>query len=428
MYWKTLPREEREAWEAKAVIAQAEHRKRYPDWRFRPGANAMARLKFKDGGGGGPTRRGRTQTKDPPDRGGGDDEDARTVPEDVGDEETSGKAKGKAVAKVRERKTKTKKQTEKEKRASQRYAKITDLLVEGKKGAELELAIAEWEREAKGKTKDREKNKNTQTPQASTSHPRSSSPFSLHQPRLSIDPTASCLTPDTPSESAFPPPSSTSETHYDRPFDIDSNDGGRSRSRSPEHPAHYFNALGKVPLTHMFKRSLSAPATHHRSSYSSDLPNPPEQRHPLRQVTMAVDTPQTLDEGSSPAAVHHPAQGLVHVRRDTISLPIHSSDYLFAFSHHQHGFRLHTPDTQSLSWQEEEDRRRLESAQEHGYWWTGSAEEDEDDMYEPRREGSFEMEMGYNVSTEGMGYDEAATSSFDQGYLEVCIVNSFSCH
>jgi hypothetical protein len=50
------------------------------------------------------------------------------------------------VVKAWERKTKTKKQTEKEKIASQQYAKITDLLVEGKKGAELELAFAEWER------------------------------------------------------------------------------------------------------------------------------------------------------------------------------------------------------------------------------------------------------------------------------------------
>ncbi|KAF9459629.1 hypothetical protein BDZ94DRAFT_1171276, partial [Collybia nuda] len=35
-YWKTLPQAERDEWEAKAVLAQAEHRARYPDWRFRP--------------------------------------------------------------------------------------------------------------------------------------------------------------------------------------------------------------------------------------------------------------------------------------------------------------------------------------------------------------------------------------------------------
>ncbi|KAJ3486323.1 hypothetical protein NLJ89_g11821 [Agrocybe chaxingu] len=42
--WKQLPPEEREKWEARAVVAQAEHRAQYPDWRFRPGANALAKL------------------------------------------------------------------------------------------------------------------------------------------------------------------------------------------------------------------------------------------------------------------------------------------------------------------------------------------------------------------------------------------------
>jgi hypothetical protein len=41
----------------------------------------------------------------------------------------------------------TKKETEKERWAAQQYVKITDLLVEGKKGAKLETVIAEWERE-----------------------------------------------------------------------------------------------------------------------------------------------------------------------------------------------------------------------------------------------------------------------------------------
>ncbi|KAA1475055.1 hypothetical protein DENSPDRAFT_782817, partial [Dentipellis sp. KUC8613] len=33
--WKSLPRAERAHWEAQAVQAQAEHRQRYPHWRFR---------------------------------------------------------------------------------------------------------------------------------------------------------------------------------------------------------------------------------------------------------------------------------------------------------------------------------------------------------------------------------------------------------
>ncbi|KAI0287364.1 hypothetical protein BC826DRAFT_51339 [Russula brevipes] len=48
--WKTLPPAERELWEKRAVQAQAEHRARYPDWRFRPGTNvdAIAKRKTKD--------------------------------------------------------------------------------------------------------------------------------------------------------------------------------------------------------------------------------------------------------------------------------------------------------------------------------------------------------------------------------------------
>ncbi|KAJ3732554.1 high mobility group box domain-containing protein, partial [Lentinula guzmanii] len=34
--WRTLPPHERAEWEARAKIAQEEHRLRYPDWRFSP--------------------------------------------------------------------------------------------------------------------------------------------------------------------------------------------------------------------------------------------------------------------------------------------------------------------------------------------------------------------------------------------------------
>ncbi|GLB41612.1 putative high mobility group [Lyophyllum shimeji] len=60
MYWKTLAKEGHVEWEPKAALAQLEHRKRYPDWQFHPGANALAKLKIKDGGGGaGPSRQRR---------------------------------------------------------------------------------------------------------------------------------------------------------------------------------------------------------------------------------------------------------------------------------------------------------------------------------------------------------------------------------
>lgn len=97
MYWKTLPREERQVWEAKAVVAQAEHRQKYPDWRFRPG-NVIG--KVKDG----PRKRGNRKGR--------------------GDAE------------------------EEEKNRQKRCAKIARLLEEGMTGAILEDAVREYDREA----------------------------------------------------------------------------------------------------------------------------------------------------------------------------------------------------------------------------------------------------------------------------------------
>ncbi|KAL1948689.1 hypothetical protein VTO73DRAFT_10495 [Trametes versicolor] len=93
--WKALPREERMVWEAKAVTALAEHRKKYPDWRFKPAANALA--KVKDG----PRKRGNR------------------------------KGRG---------------QSEKEERSREkRCAKIADLLVAGKTGTDLAAAIEQYD-------------------------------------------------------------------------------------------------------------------------------------------------------------------------------------------------------------------------------------------------------------------------------------------
>lgn len=93
--WKALPREEREVWEAKAIVALAEHRQKYPDWRFKPAANALA--KVKDG----PRKRGNR------------------------------KGRG---------------QSEKEERSREkRCAKIADLLVAGKTGSDLAAAVEQYD-------------------------------------------------------------------------------------------------------------------------------------------------------------------------------------------------------------------------------------------------------------------------------------------
>ncbi len=78
-------------WEAKAIVALADHRKKYPDWRFKPAANALA--KVKDG----PRKRGNRKGR---------------------------------------------RQTEMEgRRSEKRCAKIADLLVAGKTGSDLAAAV-----------------------------------------------------------------------------------------------------------------------------------------------------------------------------------------------------------------------------------------------------------------------------------------------
>ncbi|KAI0641453.1 hypothetical protein C8Q79DRAFT_929948 [Trametes meyenii] len=96
--WRALPREERQVWEAKALVALSEHRKKYPDWRFKHAANTLA--KVKDG----PRKRGNR------------------------------KGRG---------------QSEKEERnREKRCAKIADLLVAGTTGTDLAAAIQQYDCEA----------------------------------------------------------------------------------------------------------------------------------------------------------------------------------------------------------------------------------------------------------------------------------------
>ncbi|KAK2464147.1 hypothetical protein APHAL10511_003840 [Amanita phalloides] len=94
MTWQSLPEDERQAWHAKARIALAEHRRKFPKYTFRPAQN---KAKCKGGG--------------------------------------DGKAEG-TKRKVREVEPKDLK----------RCAKIAELLVEGKKGAELDAAIQEFDK------------------------------------------------------------------------------------------------------------------------------------------------------------------------------------------------------------------------------------------------------------------------------------------
>jgi hypothetical protein len=107
-YWKSLPREERQVWETKAIMALADHRKKYPDWRFRTSTNVLA--KVKDG----PKRK------------------------------SNKKARGEVGKKF------------KDKEKSLRCDKIADLLAAGKTGLDLEAAIQKYDHENEDQLKVKE--------------------------------------------------------------------------------------------------------------------------------------------------------------------------------------------------------------------------------------------------------------------------------
>ncbi|TDL25393.1 hypothetical protein BD410DRAFT_744153 [Rickenella mellea] len=125
MYWKNLPPQEREVWERKALAAQAEHRRRYPDWRFRP-ANGIA--KVKDG----PVdsrRRNRGQ----------------------------GRGESEEELRIREK----------------RCAKIVDLLGEGKAGPELAAAVEAYDRSREPAESEPQRRSRDPSPRPSVNHSES---------------------------------------------------------------------------------------------------------------------------------------------------------------------------------------------------------------------------------------------------------------
>ncbi|KAG6868834.1 hypothetical protein C0993_009371 [Termitomyces sp. T159_Od127] len=182
MFWNKLPKSERDSWEAKAAQAQVEHRRRYPDWRFQPSANAAANAKERryvlnrgggDGGGGGAKKNVglRMGTKDPPDRGGdeevqdfqdGEDEEEFIDDDDDDSDYEEGarwrrKRKGKRKTRAGSTRTRESVKIIKPKakpalvtsRDKERIERIVGFLVEGKKGAELEEAVEEWDKDGR---------------------------------------------------------------------------------------------------------------------------------------------------------------------------------------------------------------------------------------------------------------------------------------
>ncbi|KAF8469285.1 hypothetical protein DFH94DRAFT_229147 [Russula ochroleuca] len=143
--WKTLPPAERQLWEKRAVQAQAEHRARYPDWRFRPGTNvdAIAKRKTKDKNKDRPPprRRRNPNTRDKtlvniasaaPTSGGGKEGDGNWGGGGGVGRAGGGRCKGKSRGIIQER----------------RCAQIAELVARGVKGVALSSAVQAWDKES----------------------------------------------------------------------------------------------------------------------------------------------------------------------------------------------------------------------------------------------------------------------------------------
>jgi hypothetical protein len=350
MYWKSLSREERESWEAKAVVAQAEHRKKYPDWRFRPGANAMAKLKIKDGGTVIRRRSARSRTKDPPDDGDGG-------AGDEAEDSAKGRDKGK-------RKAQTKGKEE------SRCEKIANLLVEGKKGADLEKAVKQWEG-MMGNQKE-----TSQLPASSSStRPRRSRKTTI--PTIDSIPRVNTRIETAPMQDVSQPDSTSTQIQSDNPAPL---------------PV----GLSAVPLTHMFKRSLSLPSSNPRLTLpESTITLPSDAASPGDWEVNRIGTPST------PSLRHHPHSQTATTGDTATSFPLLCTPFTPQASY----------GPRQLPWEDEEARRRRELSQEGEYWWPSSGLEDQ-----IADAGCERPDM--IVTSDGMGYEDSV-GQFDHQYNEV---------
>lgn len=249
-YWKSLPREERQIWEAKAILALADHRKKYPDWRFRPGSNALA--KVKDG----PKRRTPKKTK--------------------GEVEKKGKNRAK------------------------RCDIIADLLVAGKTGVDLEEAIEKYDHE--------HESDGLQTEDGGCTVLTMKTPECLSPVR------GEDTGPDVLGAGVQPP----DEAHAREPVVAEKRDTSSAAS----------DDRFCTPLTSMFRRSSSAPASHVRVPVGGTLPSTVP--YLGRRDSFSIAASEALRPASaSPYGLGHEVETRAERKADAVPnvVPMRFEDY-----------------------------------------------------------------------------------------------------
>lgn len=328
--------------------------------------------------------------------------DAAAVEEREDDDFVVSEAKGKGKEKSKGKSKSTRLLSIEETRC----AKIAGFVAEGIKGEELEVAVKQWEGDHRipkaGSKPSRTKGRGLSGTSSVSSHVRSHSDVALTTQSFSPAPNQFQVEP---SDAPMPTPSESSPTPTPK----------KTHNRSPPDPGSGHipinsdptSTLPDLPLTHMFKRSLSAPAPNHRHPYPRSS-GPSESSNDEFSTKSAEPSPlvwgtfKPLDMQEAPTRTH------THVRRDTISFPMPSP-------------QAATPsDFTHLTWQEAENQRRMEEMQNPDTWWTQKAPMEDSPHY--TFEDNQEQRRSVDLSINNMGYDVPdGGGQFDRGYREVLI-------
>lgn len=326
--------------------------------------------------------------------------DAAAVEEREDDDFVAAEAKGKGKEKTRGKSKSTRPLSIEETRC----AKIAGFVAEGIKGEELEVAVKQWEgdhRIPKAVSKpSRPKGRAPSGTSAVSSHVRSHSDMALTTQSFSPVPKPfQAESSDTPIHTPTESPSAPTPPKTDNRSPPEPGSGHLPTNSEPTstHP--------ELPLTHMFKRSLSAPAPNHRLPYSqssglSESSNDEFSTKSAEPSPAVWGTFKPLEMQEAPTRTH------THVRRDTISFPMPSHQAATA------------SDFPHLTWQEAENQRRMEEMQNPDTWWTQKAPMEDSPHY--TFEDNQEHRHSVDLSINNMGYDVPdGGSQFDRGYREV---------
>ena len=354
----------------------------YPDWRFRPGSNALAKLKIKDGGTTTPRRRS-ARVKDPPDE---------TADDDVVDADQGGKGKEKGKGKNRSSGRVLSLE-------EMRCAKIADFVADGIRGEELEVAVKQWEGDRKMGKERPQKSRSSRT--------RGASLASVHA--RSHSHTTPTVGPSSTTDNRYPSNTSPDlSLNTPQVLVIDAVKQAALDNGGP--------LPSSVPLTHMFKRSLSAPASHTDLPTGSKSPSEPSDDSSPDDTSLYTATePRSRSwDNYSPLIMQVSPTGThshVNERRDSISFPMSSgANTPTSFDAPQH-----------LTWQDAENQRRIEEMQEPNSWWGDSRSAE----VEPSTFGYHAEHNGGRaasvITTTDMGYENSGSAHFDSGYVEVCL-------